>query len=99
RQVPLPGAAAGARRAPAAPLAGETLQALLRAGAFRREPLPDDEAAFVFFGAAVFRSCASATLRRSASIRSITGVSATGSGRLISWPASLASSIARSAVR
>src|SRR6266480_2153709 len=39
------------------------------------------------------RLCASATLCRKASIRSITGASATGSGATISWPASFASSI------
>ena len=48
-----------------------------------REPL--FEAAFAFL-----EVCTSATLRRSASIRSITGVSGTGSGRLICSPLSFA---------
>ena len=55
---------------------------------------PPFEAAFPFLESfAVRRLCASATLWRSASIRSITGASATGSGATISWPASFASSI------
>src|SRR3954451_3769354 len=37
--------------------------------------------------------------RRRAPMRSTTGLSGTGSGRLISWPASLASSISRSSRR
>src|SRR5216683_699013 len=73
-------------------------QALLRAGARREREPPSDGVAFVFLGAfapepLLLRSCTSATLRRSASIRSITGVSATGSGRTSVSPASFASSI------
>ena len=60
-----------------------------------------DGVAFVFLGAVFafcrrlrLRSCTSATLWRSASIRSMTGVSGAGSGRSIVSPASFASSIA-----
>src|SRR5205807_5128956 len=92
RQDAVPGAARSARRVAEALRA---VQADLRAGCLREEPL---------FGAALFleaealaalRPFASSTLRLSASIRSTTGVSGTGSGFAISWPSSFASSICR----
>src|SRR5438046_5253376 len=87
RQVPLPGTAAGTLRA-AARSVNRGRQADFFAGAFRdREPA--FERAFPSLElSAERRVCASATLWRSASIRSITGASATGSGATISWPAS-----------
>jgi hypothetical protein len=62
----------------------------LRAGARFEEPF--FSAAFFFGAAPVLRPFASATLRFSASIRSTTGASGTGSGFAISWPSSFASS-------
>src|SRR5437879_9836629 len=93
----------GVRRQRAGPFISVRLlravQADLRAGCLREEPL---------FGAALFleaealaalRPFASSTLRLSASIRSTTGVSGTGSGFAISWPSSFASSICRRSLR
>src|SRR5919108_1349689 len=95
RQDPLRGAARGARCAPEA--LDKTDYADLRAAAARgfREP-PFVAALFVPSPAAGFGFCAAATLALSASIRSTTGVSTSGSaGFAISWPLSFASSIAR----
>src|SRR3954469_14035759 len=92
RQVPLPGAAAGTLRA-----AARSVDLRRQADFFAvalRDREPPFEAAFPSLEpSAERRLCASATLWRSASIRSITGASAAGSGATISWPASFASSI------
>src|SRR5207249_12267361 len=79
---------------------GSELQADLRAGV-RRPPEPLFGAVLVFEAAdfVVLRSLASATLRFSASIRSRTGASGTGSGFAISWPSSFASRIWRRSLR
>src|ERR671937_910621 len=96
RQDVVPGAARGARGAAEA----LTFYADLRAGARRlEEPLFGAALFLEAAGFAVFRSFASSTLRLSASIRSTTGVSGTGSGFAISWPSSFASSIWRRSLR
>ena len=74
-------------RASSAPVGQARAQALLRAATRFLEPLL--VAAFVFAGPPL----TSSTLRLSASMRSMTGVSCTGSGLAISCPVSFASSI------
>src|SRR5919202_6423994 len=94
RQDPFRRAARGAGGD--APAALEPNYADLRAAAARglREP-PFEAALFLPSAAAPGRPWAAATLALSASIRSTTGVSGTGSGFVTSWPVSFASSIAR----
>src|SRR5262249_26913382 len=98
RQVPLPDDAAAPGCSAAVSSLGRLHEPFRRQADFfagvLRDREPPLEAAFPSLEpSADRRVCASATLWRRASIRSITGASATGSGATISCPASFASSI------
>src|SRR5579884_3199516 len=96
RQASLPGPAPSAGREAVAALRLRPQAGFFALAAFapcRERPVGEPAFGGRAEEAAARRPCASATLRRSASIRSTTGVSATGSGATISRPASFASSI------